>query len=80
MSDAKRRCEFRKNFISSMKESDRNLANTEAAEYIAEMAAGLREIAKQANMEFLAYLLDMVYHEAFDKNSSAAGGHKQGGN
>ncbi len=62
-----------------MKDKDSNLAHTEAAEYIAEMAAGLREIAKQANMDFLAYLLDMAYHEAFAKNSGAAGGHKQGG-
>ena len=50
------------------------MASTEAAEYIAEMATGLREIAMQADMVFLAYLLDMAYQEAFDKNSGSTGG------
>ena len=57
-----------------MEDTKQNMASTEVAEYIAEMAAGLRQIAMQADMDFLAYLLDMAYQEAFDKNSGSTGG------
>ena len=38
----------------------------EVAGYIADMVLGLRNMAKENDFEFLAYLLEMSFQEAFD--------------
>ncbi|MBL4759030.1 MAG: hypothetical protein JKY32_15805 [Rhizobiales bacterium] len=45
----------------------------EAAEYIGDMAIGLRQLADQSDLTFLAYLLDLVYEETtiITRNSSS---------
>lgn len=40
------------------------LTHREAAEYIASMLEGLHEVAKSAEMRFLAYLIDVAREEA----------------
>ena len=43
----------------------------EAARYIAEMAVGLRTLARRAKLRFLIYLLDMVAMEALEKGGES---------
>ena len=43
---------------------NRDAASREAADYIASMAAELRRLAAGGNLDFLAYLIDMVAVEA----------------
>ena len=38
----------------------------EVASYIADMLLGLRNMAKDKQLEFLAYLLEMSFQEAFE--------------
>ncbi len=38
----------------------------EVAVYIADVSLEMRNMARRANMAFLAYLLEMVFQEAFD--------------
>jgi len=40
------------------------MTHREAAEYIASMLEGLHEVAKSAEMRFLAYLIDVAREEA----------------
>ena len=40
-----------------------------AAEYIADVSGGLRDMATGAGMPFLAYLLDMAVEEAFQQGA-----------
>ncbi len=41
----------------------------EVAGYIADMVLQLRNMAKQKDLDFLAYLLEMSFQEAFDLSS-----------
>jgi len=41
----------------------------EVAGYIADMVLQLRNMAKQKELDFLAYLLEMSFQEAFDLSS-----------
>ena len=43
----------------------------ETARYVAEMAVGLRTLARRAKLKFLAYLLDMVAMEALEKGGES---------
>ena len=43
------------------------LTHQEAAEYIASMLEGLHEVAKSAEMRFLAYLIDVAREEAISQ-------------
>ncbi len=38
----------------------------DVAQYVADMVLELRNMAKDNKLEFLAYLLEMAYQEAFD--------------
>lgn len=40
------------------------MTHREAAEYVAAMLEGLQQVAKDAEMTFLAYLIDMALEEA----------------
>ena len=40
----------------------------EAAQYIADMTLELRNLAKSAELPFLAYLLEMAFTEALDRS------------
>ena len=47
------------------------LTPDEAATYVGGIAQELAAIAREAKLEFLAYLLDLVSEEALNKNSVA---------
>ena len=55
-----------------MDSSENKLTQQEAAHYIADMTADMRSLAKGAGLEFLAYLLEMTYEEAFMNNGKNA--------
>ena len=44
----------------------------EMAAYIAEITLEMRNMARDANLPFLAYLLEMVFQEAFDVSQGDA--------
>ena len=46
------------------------MTHREAAEYIASMLEGLHEVAKSAEMRFLAYLIDLAREEAKPEGES----------
>ncbi len=46
----------------------------EVASYIADMVLELRNLAADNNMDFLAYLLEMSFQEAFDLAQKAQAG------
>ena len=45
----------------------------EVAAYIADVSLEMRNMAKRANLAFLAYLLEMVFQEAFDLSQRGRG-------
>ena len=48
-----------------MKKTETNMKPDEAAAYIAAMTADLHVIAKKADLNFIAYILEMAYEEAY---------------
>lgn len=55
-----------------MNGSDGKISPQEAAHYIAEMTAEMRNIAHDAGLEFLVYLLEMAHEEAYKNNLEIA--------
>ncbi len=56
--------ESRKMQVSEISETDISSSDPQVtAEYIGDMVIGLRQLADQSNLAFLAYLLDLVYEE-----------------
>jgi hypothetical protein len=49
-------------------EPKRALDQQQTAAYIMDVALGLRGLAKQADLSFLTYLLDMTVHEAMQQS------------
>lgn len=43
----------------------------QVASYVCDMTVSLKKLALEADMKFLAYLIDMVHLEAFNKMNSA---------
>ena len=52
---------------------DISIGPEDAAAYIADMAAYLRGIAKNAELDFLVYLLEMTHEEALSHFNGLAG-------
>ena len=54
--------------ITTPENTKQELTRQETAAYIADVALQLRNLARQADMKFLTYLLEMVFQEAFSES------------
>ena len=59
----------RKNGAEQLPAMDNDRSPEEVAGYIADMVLQLRNMAKEKELDFLAYLLEMSFQEAFDLSS-----------
>ncbi len=53
----------------SSSSDDKELSRKEAAEYIASLLEGLRVVAHNAQLQFLAYLINVALEEANDEKA-----------